>query len=112
MRYKSLTRVLAIDLHPRRFGYVIVENPDKLLDWGVRSCRRKGNSADVLIRRRLRPLLELWRPSVVVLREPLRIRTPNPQTHRLLTQIILAAKDQGARVQMLKQRPTGQAEKL
>jgi hypothetical protein len=66
MRYKNLTRVLALDLHPRRFGYVVVESPDKLLDWGVRSYRRKGGSTDALIRR-LGSLLELWRPSVLVI---------------------------------------------
>jgi len=113
MRYKTLTRVLALDLHPRDFGYVVVESPDKLLDWGVRSHRRKGNSSDVLIQKRLRPLLELWRPSVVVLREPLRIRTPNPPTSRLLKkQIMMSAKIQGARVQVLKKRPTDRTEKL
>jgi hypothetical protein len=113
MRYKGLTRVLALDLHPRRFGYVVVENSDRLLDWAVRSCRHKGNLSDVLVRRRLEPLLELWRPSVVVLRDPLRIRTPNPSTSRLLKkQIIMAAKNGGARVQVLKKRPTDRAEKL
>jgi hypothetical protein len=112
MRSKSLTRVLALDLHPRRFGYVVLESLDRLLDWGVCSYRRKGNAADVLIQRRLRPLLELWRPSVVVLREPLRIRTPNPQRNKLLKQIMKAAKDQRARVHILKKRPTDRAERL
>ena len=112
MRYKSLTRVLALDLHPRRFGYVVLESLDRLLDWGVCSYRRKGNAADGLIRRRLKPLLELWRPSVVVLREPLRIGTLNPQGNRLLKQIMKAAKNRGTRVQVLKKRPTGRAERL
>ena len=66
----------------------------------------------MLIRKGLRPLLELWRPSVVVLRETLRIRTPNPPTNRLLKQIIMAAKNQGARVQILKKCPTDRTEKL
>ena len=111
MRYKSLARVLALDLHPRHFGYVVVEGRDSLFDWGVRSYRHNRNSADVLIRGRLRPLLDLWRPSVVVLHDPLRIRTPNPPTSKLLKkQIIKAAKD--ARVQVLKKRPTERAEKV
>jgi len=41
MRSKSLTRVLALDLHPRRFGYVVLEGPERLLDWGVRSIAAK-----------------------------------------------------------------------
>ena len=112
MKYRSLTRILALDVHPRGFGYVVVESPDRLLEWGVRSYRRKGNAADGLIRRRLKPLLELWRPSVIVLREPLRIRTLNPQRNRLLKLIMVAAKDLRARVQIVKKRPTDRTEKL
>jgi len=67
MRSKALTRVLALDLHPRRFGYVVLEGPDRLLDWGVCSYRHKGNSSDVLIQRRLRPLLALWRPTLLII---------------------------------------------
>src|SRR5882672_2442362 len=70
MKHPSLTRVLALDLHPRHFGYVVIEGPQRLLDWGARSHRRKGNSADVLIRKRLRPLLELWRPSLLLIHHP------------------------------------------
>jgi hypothetical protein len=94
MRYKNLTRVLALDLHPRHFGYVVVENSDKLLDWGVRSYRRKGNPAAVLIRKRLRPLLELWRPSLVVIRG-MRQMPPrqNLLRERLLKQVVGEAKN-------------------
>jgi hypothetical protein len=113
MKHQTLgRRVLALDLHPRRLGYAVVKNPSRLLDWGVWSYRRNGNAADVLVRGRLRPLLEFWRPSVVVLREPLRIRTPNPQRNRLLCQIMMAAKNYRARVQILKKGPADQAERL
>jgi hypothetical protein len=110
MRYKSLTRV---DLHPRDFGYVVVESPDKLLDWGVRSHRRKGNSADVLIRRRLRPLLALWKPSLLVIRG---VRRMSPRKslfrERLLKRVVAEAKNYRARVQIIKKRPTDRAVKL
>src|SRR5213080_1185925 len=33
-RHKDLARVLALDLHARSFGYVVVEGPSRLLDWG------------------------------------------------------------------------------
>ena len=112
MRYKSLIRVLALDLHPRRFGYVVLEGPDRLLDWGVRSCRRKGNSSDVLIQRRLRPLLELWRPTFLMIRA----RQMPPKKHflreRLLKGVAAEAKNYHARVQILKKRPTYRTEKL
>ncbi len=113
MRYKSLTRVLAIDLHPRDFGYVVVESPDKLLDWGVRSHRRKGNSADVLIRRRLRPLLALWKPSLLVIRG---VRRMSPRKslfrERLLKRVVAEARNYRARVQIIKKWPTDRAVKL
>ncbi len=113
MRYKSLTRVIALDLHPRRFGYVVLESPDKLLDWGVRSYRRKGNSSDVLIQRRLRPLLALWRPTLLVIRGtrqmPPRQKLPR---ERYLKGIAVEAKNYRARVHILKKRSTDRAERL
>jgi hypothetical protein len=93
MRYKSLTRALVLDLHPRRFGYVVVESPDRLLDWGVRRCRHKDGSTDALIRKRLGPLLELWRPSVVVVRNPSRMTPRVNSRSRLLRRIVIEAKN-------------------
>src|SRR5438132_14243764 len=74
MRRKGPIRILALDLHPRCFGYVVVENSSRLLDWGVCSCRRKGRPSDVLIQRRLRSLLRLWRPSLLVIRSSQQIQ--------------------------------------
>jgi hypothetical protein len=99
MRYKSLTRVLALDLHPRRFGYVVLENPDRLLDWGVCSARTQSRPNHVLIRQRLRPLLELWRPSLVVIRPG--GKTPqnsDPLRQRLLKGVLTEAKEHRASV--------------
>ena len=63
------TRILALDVHPRSFGYVVVESPDKLLDWGVRrSYQKTKNHPEVLARGRLRPLLKIWKPGAVVTR--------------------------------------------
>ena len=84
MQHKRLARILALDLRPRRFGYVVLESPEKLLDWGVCSCR-KGKPSDVLIQRRLRPLLRLWRPTLVVIRSA---RQPPPR-QRLLREKLL-----------------------
>ena len=41
MKHESLTRILALDLHPRSLGYVMIESPTKLLDWGVCRSYRK-----------------------------------------------------------------------
>jgi hypothetical protein len=66
--HRSQTRILALDLHPRRFGYVVMEGPERLLDWGVkRSCGTRTNHPDVLISR-LRSLLKMWMPDTVLAR--------------------------------------------
>ena len=99
------TRILALDVHLRSFGYVVVETPNKLLDWGVRSHRHKGNSTDVLIRRRLKPLLELWRPTVVVLCNGLSGQRTHQRRDRLLKRIATEAKNHQVVVRILKKRP-------
>ena len=69
MKYPRLTRVLALDLHPRRFGYAVLEGSARLLDWGVRTSRHRDKAADALISAQLRPLLELWQPTLLVVGE-------------------------------------------
>lgn len=66
----SVTRILAVDLHPRSFGYVVMAGTDRLLDWGVKrsDLRRPKQHLEVLVRKRFRLLLAFWRPDVVVSR--------------------------------------------
>ena len=67
--YFPHTRILALDIHPRSFGYVVIEGPGQLLDWGVRrSYRKTKNHPEVLVGGRLLPLLKIWKPGVVVTR--------------------------------------------
>ena len=69
MKHKSLARILALDLHPRSLGYVVIESPADLLDWGVcRSYRKTNKHPEVLVGGRLRPLLKLWKPDVIIVR--------------------------------------------
>ena len=94
MRRKGPTRILALDLHPRSFGYVVVENPKRLLDWGVCSYRGKHGAGTVLVRKRLRQLLNLWRPAALVLHKPLKkSRRPNQKKDRLLERIVTETKN-------------------
>jgi len=94
MRRKGPTRILALDLHPRSFGYVVVENPKRLLDWGVCSYRGKHGAGTVLVRKRLRQLLNLWRPAALVLLKPLKkSRRPNQKKDRLLERIVTETKN-------------------
>jgi len=67
MRHSSSTldRILALDLHPRSFGYAVFENAG-LLDWGLRKWpSRQHKTAE----RKLGRLLTLWQPMRLVVRE-------------------------------------------
>ena len=100
MKYKGLTRVLALDVHPCRFGYAVLETPDRLLDWGVRCYRVEGYSSARFIRQRLRPLLDLWRPSVLVFQNP--SRTPSKVgSLSLLNRIVREANSHGVQVRVV-----------
>ena len=110
MRHTSLTRVLALDLHPRRFGYVVVESSDKLLDWGVRSYRVEGYSPARFARQKLRPLLDLWRPSVVVFQNPSRT-TSKVGLRSLLNRIVREANSHGMQVRVVA-KPANRIENL
>jgi len=95
MRRKTPIRILALDLHPRSFGYVVAESPSRLLDWGVSSDRRKHGAGNVLVLKRLRQLLDLWRPAALVLHNPSKkSRRPSPKKDRLLERIVAEAKNQ------------------
>src|SRR5712692_5379072 len=67
-------RVLALDLHPLCFGFVVAESPDQLLDWGVRSFRHGANAVKVPMSKRLASLIDDYRPNTLLVRTP-RART-------------------------------------
>ena len=93
MKHKSLTRILALDPHPRSFGYVVVENSSRLLDWGVSSYRGKYGAANVLVHKRLMQLLDLWRPAALVLHKAVKkSRRPNRKKDKLIELIVAEAK--------------------
>src|SRR5437879_2754155 len=108
MRRKGPIRILALDLHPCSFGYVVIESPTNLLDWGVCSSRQKGAVSDALVRKRLRRLLDLWRPAVLVF-NTLSSVTPksNHRSKRLLKQIETEARKHRIPVRILEDNPVG-----
>ncbi|MBZ5565864.1 MAG: hypothetical protein LAP13_26025 [Acidobacteriia bacterium] len=60
-------RVLSLDVHPSRFGYVIFEGPEELLDWGVRSFRDGVNAVRIPPAQKVGTLLDDFAPSAIVL---------------------------------------------
>jgi hypothetical protein len=69
MKPQRLTKILALDLHPRSFGYVVIDSSTEVRDLGVcRSYRKTNKHQEVLVGKRLRPLLKLWMPDLVIVR--------------------------------------------
>src|SRR6266850_3381297 len=62
----SALRVLILDLRSRRFGYVIFEGPQTLLDWGIRTYAEEKRSS---LERRLNDLQSMFAPSVILVRK-------------------------------------------
>lgn len=63
-------RVLAIDPTSRGFGYVVMEGPGELVDWGLKEARESKNAHCL---RQIRGLVERYAPTVILIedyREP------------------------------------------
>jgi Holliday junction resolvasome RuvABC endonuclease subunit len=60
-------RVLAIDPHPRGFGYAVFEGPLRLVDWGTRD-RPPGQGARSRYER-IGELVRRYRPTVIVVED-------------------------------------------
>jgi hypothetical protein len=67
--------VLALDVHPQSFGFVVFEGPNQILDWGVRSFRTGVNAVKIPAATRFLALLDEFRPSAVVIGERLARKT-------------------------------------
>jgi hypothetical protein len=59
-------RVLAVDPTHRGFGYVILEGPERLIDWGVRHVQGQKNKASL---RAATELIDLYRPHILVIED-------------------------------------------
>jgi hypothetical protein len=61
------TTILALDLRLQRFGFGVLEGQPQLLDWGIKTYRATDtHSRALVVRKRVVPLLTLFRPSVIV----------------------------------------------
>lgn len=62
----SERRVLILNLRSWRFGYVILEGPHTLLDWGVKTYTEEKRSS---LERRLNDLQSMFAPSIILVRK-------------------------------------------
>src|SRR5437870_703858 len=63
---KKLRRVLAIDPSTRGFGFAVIENSDRLIDWGVKEVHRGKNSKSLAL---IKKLIEYYEPDLVVVED-------------------------------------------
>src|SRR5438477_5899900 len=83
-------RVLTLDLHPSRFGYVVFEGPHALLDWGTRTYGDEERSS---LDRRLKNLQSSFAPSVILARRiSTRHRLTEPMNRRAFNSLRSFAK--------------------
>src|ERR1700721_2996634 len=61
-------RVLALEIRASKFGFAVLEGPDRLLDWGVRSFGEEGEALESAVSDRTGTLLDFYDPIAVVLR--------------------------------------------
>ena len=92
-------RVLAVDIRPRSFAFVVFEGSKEILDWGARSFRRGVNAVRVPLRPKMAVLIDQYVPEVIVLKYP-RTRRAN----RILQSIRLCARERNCVVRVVSQK--------
>ena len=78
-------RVIALNVHPRSFGFVVFEGPNCMLYWGVRSFRTGVHAVKVPAATKFLALLDEFGPSTVVIRE--RVTGRNAKRTKMLMMI-------------------------
>lgn len=81
-------RVLALDLHPRGFGYAIFEGTARLVDWGTKDIRKDKERATLS---KIAQLVRLYRPMVLVVEDCKHAKSRRNGRVRRLTETILKA---------------------
>lgn len=68
MRRRRAERLLALEIRPRKFGFVVFAGPTRVLDWGVRCAVKRDAPRQLIAGKAVRSLLDLHEPSAVVVR--------------------------------------------
>jgi hypothetical protein len=84
-------RVLAIDPHPRGFGYAVFGGPLCLLDWGTKDVRQDKERVAL---ERIGELVRRYLPTVIVVEDCAHGKSrPNARVRQLTQRILVAARD-------------------
>lgn len=76
-------RILAIDPSSKGLGFVVLETPHTLVNWGVKSVQLQNKNADSL--KKAKKLIEHYRPDVLVLED-----CQNSRRHQRIQKVIAA----------------------
>jgi hypothetical protein len=91
-QYRQL-RVLAIDPHPRGFGYAVFEGPLCLVDWGTKDVRQDKERVAL---ERIGELVRRYLPTVIVVEDCAHGKSRRNARVRQLAQRILAVARESA----------------
>lgn len=69
VKRRDVLRVLAIDPTPKGFGFIILESPGIVVDWGARSARAASIVREQQLMLKVEDLLWRYRPHVVILED-------------------------------------------
>jgi len=96
---ETLHRILAIDPSPKGFGYVVIESPSRLVDWGLKEARDEKNSRCL---RQIEGLARLYAPTLIVI-ENIRARDSrrSARVRELLAAILPLARNMKITVRAL-----------
>ena len=88
-------RILAVDPYSRGFGFVVLEGPDRLVDWGLRDAR---HATDTDLVAKVEDLIALYRPGLLVV-EDCAHRSSRRRTHgrQVVRKILKLAETLGVR---------------
>ncbi len=70
MNNRKEGKILALDMHPQSFGFVVFDGSGHIIDWGVRSFRHGINAVKIPMKMKLKLLIEEHWPRVVLVRQP------------------------------------------
>jgi hypothetical protein len=93
MRSESVRRVLAVDPFSRGVGFAVLEGPECLIDWGLRTTGRANNAKSARV---IEKLIDRFRPDILALEDW--DSEGSRRCGRVKTLLDRIAADEGARV--------------
>lgn len=95
---KSSRTLIALEVRPLQFGFVVIENT-QLLDWGV--CTLTAGALGSTVAKRILPLIDQYGPFVIALRRRTDSKAYRPQLGLTLREVTTHAKARAVRIEWI-----------